>query len=313
MAHCFRAHGRRPNRCEEVETRSAIEKEVTSWQSLHCILMHFHDNLTDTQHYITLDHDVNFGSTTPQILRGVRLAIRPNYFPPEVTSPTWTTRTTLQTSDTVHSSPTTSEREDVATIFQANPLYLSSNVGREPERHREVGEYYRVKVLKLFITKTGSVKRQLQVIHGNRKDVFKPSCHADDFPNERPFSENCMQRRSRVRRKSTNLSSRVSIESEQSLEAQREILTHEAAEEIHRRDNKSLRVWKTLKFELRCRNLESSVRREGFGQTREHLQRNINSSNEKYRKYVNLYEAFQNERASFSGARCSTSTVNIDS
>ena len=136
--------------------------------------MHFHDNLTDTQHYITLDHDVNLGSTTPQILRGVRLAIRPNYFPPEVTSPTWTTRTTVQTSDTVHSSPTRSEREDVATIFQANPLYLSSNVGHEPERHREVGEYYRVKVLKLFITKTGSVKRQLQVIHGKRKDVFKP-------------------------------------------------------------------------------------------------------------------------------------------
>ena len=33
----------------------------------------------------------------PQILRGVRLAIRPNYFPPQVMSPTGTTRTTLQT------------------------------------------------------------------------------------------------------------------------------------------------------------------------------------------------------------------------
>ena len=124
------------------------------------------------------------------------------------------------------------------------------------------------------------------------------SCHADDFPNERPLSENCMQRRSRVRRKSTNLSSRVSIESEQALEAQREILTYEAAEEIHRRDNKSLRMSKTLKFELRCQNLESSVRREGSRQTREYLQRNINSSNEECRKCVNLYKAFQNERAS---------------
>ena len=163
--------------------------------------MHFHDTLAGTQHHITLDHDVNLGSTTPPDTArsppGNQAKSPPPPPPPEATSPTRTTRTTIQTSDTVHSSPTRSEREDVATIFLANTLFLSSNVGREPERHsaqkrrlptdafhyvpegerrraREVGEYYRVKVLKLFITKTGSVKRQLQVIHRKRKDVFKP-------------------------------------------------------------------------------------------------------------------------------------------
>ena len=85
-------------------------------------------------------YDVSLGSTSPlcdpQTLRGVRLAFRPNYFPPLVMSPTCTTRTTLQIS-TRCSAATSSETEDVVTTLPAESLFLSSEVGSNPERHTE--------------------------------------------------------------------------------------------------------------------------------------------------------------------------------
>ena len=69
-----------------------------------------------------------------------------------------------------------------------------------------------------------------------------------------------------------------SVESAQALEAQREVLTREAAEEMNRRDSTSLGMMQTLEFDLQC---EASARREGF----EQLQRTSNASNEECRKH----------------------------
>ena len=119
--------------------------------------------------------------------------------------------------------------------------------------------------------------------HGDSK-----SCHADDFQNERSFLQTRKQRRSRGRRKATNLSSRVfSRISTSSQSATR-------AEEIHLRDCISLGMMRSPDIESLS---EASAQREGFDQTRDYFQRSFNS-NEECRKYHNLYEEFQNQRAS---------------
>ena len=81
-----------------------------------------------------------------------------------------------------------------------------------------------------------------------------------------------------------------SVESAQALEAQREVLSHEAAEDIHRRDGKSLGVMRALEFES-----HSGVvgQREGFEQTRDYLQRSLNASKEEYPKYYKFLKSIK--------------------
>ena len=85
------------------------------------------------------------------------------------------------------------------------------------------------------------------------------------------------------------------VESVQALEPQREILAHEAAEEIIRRGTFSLGMMRSLEFESHS---EAPSQREGFGQTQYYLQKCLISSNEECRKYYHLYEEFQHETAS---------------
>ena len=69
----------------------------------------------------------------------------------------------------------------------------------------------------------------------------------------------------------------ISVESPPALEAQREVLTREAAEEFHRRDIISQGMMRTLE----CESLsEAATQREGSEQTRDYLLRSLNASNE---------------------------------
>ena len=133
-------------------------------------------------------------------------------------------------------------------------------------------------VVKHFITKNDSLKRPLPVTSGSGKTSSNrdsKSCHADDV------TEN-------------NVAAEFDVEPAQALEAQREILTHEAAEDIHRRDGISLSMMRTLEFQSHS---EPAAHREGFEQNRNYLQKCHNSSNEECRKYY-LFEELHNERAS---------------
>ena len=106
------------------------------------------------------------------------------------------------------------------------------------------------------------------------------SCHADTFPNEARFfffkpENNAASEFDDVDNESifTN-----SVESAQVLEAQREVLSHKAAEEFHRRDSTYLGMMRAQKC---VSHLEAAAQRE----TRDYLQRS-------------LYEEFQDERSS---------------
>ena len=98
-------------------------------------------------------------------------------------------------SDMVQSSPTSSATEDAATTLPSRKLlFLSSNAGREPDRHSvqkrrlpkdeipSVPEAWQgksaniivVNVLKPFTTNNDSLKRPLLVIDGKQKDFYKP-------------------------------------------------------------------------------------------------------------------------------------------
>ena len=80
------------------------------------------------------------------------------------------------------------------------------------------------------------------------------------------------------------------------LEAQREVLTHEATEEIRRRDSISMG---RMRIRERGSLSVASAQREGFEQTRSYLQKRLNFSQlKKIRKYHHLYQEFQHERAS---------------
>ena len=98
------------------------------------IHMHFHDNPTDTQHQSALTHEVSLPCTTPlrtfEELRGVLSAIKPNYFHPQVVSPTCTSNFYVSISnDTVRNSATSSETEDVATTLPAKAYFWVLELG----------------------------------------------------------------------------------------------------------------------------------------------------------------------------------------
>ena len=69
------------------------------------------------------------------------------------------------------------------------------------------------------------------------------------------------------------------------IEAQREVLTHDAAEEIHRTDGVSEGMMRTKEFESHS---EVSAQRKGFEMSRDYHQKSPNASNEEHRKYYNL-------------------------
>ena len=64
---------------------------------------------------------------------------------------------------------------------------------------------------------------------------------------------------------------------------------------VHRRESISLGLMRTLEVESHC--VEVAAQREGFEQTRDYFQTSLNASNEEYRMYNNLYEAYQDERS----------------
>ena len=138
----------------------------------------------------------------PQKVRGVRLAITLNYFPPQIVSPTCTTSTTLRTSTCL--SPPTQCKVQKPVLSQKTPrndspsrrltdefwdwaaspsdiLFLSERCQRikfptflrETELWQGESANIIVQVLKRLTTKNDSLKRPLLVIDGKKKD-FKP-------------------------------------------------------------------------------------------------------------------------------------------
>ena len=169
--------------------------------------MHFHDNPTDTQNQSALTHEVSLPNTTPlrtfEALRGVLSAIKPNYFHPQVVSPTCTSNFYVSiSSDTVRNSATSSETEDVATTRQQKLTFefwsweqstaTSCTESKFANRRNSQRSWQReewqamsaniivVKVVKDFTTTNDSWKRPLQVIDVKRKDFYK--LRKQEFP-----------------------------------------------------------------------------------------------------------------------------------
>ena len=233
-----------------------LERKLCHRHIDDCIHMHFHDYPTDTQHQSALTHEVSLPSTTPlrtfEALRGVLSAIKPNYFHPQVVSPTCTSNLYVSiSSDTVRSSATSSETQDVATTRQQKLTFefwsweqstatscTRSKVAKRRNSQRflaerrmasNVSEYYR---------------RQERLLQAEKARVSTQKI------SQMSFFEDLKKRRTWVRPKTNEfIFANSQSNQHQHTKAQRESLTHEAAVEIHRRDSISLGTMRTLEFE----------------------------------------------------------------
>ena len=156
--------------------------------------MHFHDNSTDTQTRTRSKPQQYY--TTEELSDTARSTFgfyEPNMYYEDDTS----NHHVSISSNPVQSSATSSEMKDAATTLPAESLLLSSNAGREPERHpvqkrrlltneipnvlegeirvaRRVSAYYRRQGFEALHPKNDSLKRPLLVIDGQPKDFYKP-------------------------------------------------------------------------------------------------------------------------------------------
>ena len=153
-----------------------------------------------------------------------------------------------------------------------------------------------VRVLKHFTTKNDGLKRPLPVIGAKQNDFYKPR--------QKELPPKSSQMNARSYRLENNVAAEFDVRQriylhefsiESAHEAQIEVLTHEAAEELHRRDCPSLGMIRTLEIESHS---NVAVQRERFEQTRDYHQRSLHASNKEYNKQYNLFEEYQDERSS---------------
>ena len=181
----------------------------------------------------------------------------------------------------MQSTASSSETEDAATTLQTDSLHSSSNAWRElrhpvqneafqqtkfpsflSEMAREVSEYYR----RQHFTICTPRQQELQV-----QTISQMNAR---------FLQTWKQRRGRKGYECTFMNS---VQPAQGPKAQREVLTHEAAVEIHRRSGKSLALMRTLEF---VSHSDVAGQREDFEQARHHLLRRLNATKEEHRKYL---------------------------